>query len=210
MYKDTDMHEVLALGLRLGAQRGAETREGKLRELMTTTQELEARVQAVEREGRQAVEEMRRTFNDETAHLQSTLRDAQAANAAITKYVEEELARRIESVHFIPGDAPDVRATDTRLPVDIVHSKDDDVTTMQALARWVAAKRADCKQTGDIFDTTFRCVSEGGELFYFDPEVLVDLLWHYRQVYLAVVKGEKPPKKSMSYVSKCWMPDEES
>ena len=49
----------------------------------------------------------------------------------------------------------------------------DDEHSFLALARWVDSELARCEASGSIFDTGFRCVSEGGEVFEFDPEVVV-------------------------------------
>jgi len=47
-------------------------------------------------------------------------------------------------------------------------------SSMDALIDWVKAGRISAASHGAIFDTGFRAVSEGGEILYFDPEVIVD------------------------------------
>jgi hypothetical protein len=48
--------------------------------------------------------------------------------------------------------------------------------SMESLRRWVKKSREEAPARGGIFDTGFRCVSEGGEVFYFDPEEVSDYM----------------------------------
>ena len=48
--------------------------------------------------------------------------------------------------------------------------------SMESLRKWVKKSREEAEKDGAIFDTGFRCVSEGGEVFYFDPEEVSDYM----------------------------------
>lgn len=70
---------------------------------------------------------------------------------------------------------------DTVTSIDDEYGKSEDMSNMPALIRWVEKGRKEATERGAIFDTSFRCVSEGGSLFYFDPEILVDTLNRAKQ-----------------------------
>jgi hypothetical protein len=48
--------------------------------------------------------------------------------------------------------------------------------SMESLRKWVKKSREEAELKEAIFDTGFRCVSEGGEVFYFDPEEVSDYM----------------------------------
>lgn len=43
---------------------------------------------------------------------------------------------------------------------------------LEDIRRWVVAEKKRIEAEGNFFDDMFRCVDEGGDVFYFDPEVL--------------------------------------
>lgn len=57
---------------------------------------------------------------------------------------------------------------------EVEHDDDpaSDLTGLEQIKAWMYEERARVTAKGNLFDTGFRCVSEGGQVFYFDPEEL--------------------------------------
>ena len=64
----------------------------------------------------------------------------------------------------------------TSIDADPRFSRETDTSSLDALRRWVDAVREDCQSKGTWFSSALRCVSEGGEIIYLDPECIVDLM----------------------------------
>lgn len=85
-----------------------------------------------------------------------------------------ELRARLRNYHS------DEDFDDAQLPLneDPRFSKEPDSHNLETLRRWVQWYKAklDADPNGGIFDTSMRCVTEGGEIIYLDPEIIVALM----------------------------------
>lgn len=67
---------------------------------------------------------------------------------------------------------------ETTLCTDPRFTRDTDDSNLDVLRRWVNHVKAelDADPNGGIFDTSMRCVTEGGEIIYLDPDLIVALM----------------------------------
>lgn len=59
--------------------------------------------------------------------------------------------------------------------------------SIMALRRWVAQEKERCAKEGSVFDTSFRCVSDGRQLWYVDPETILALRERAKKLRLALI-----------------------
>ena len=95
---------------------------------------------------------------------------------ARTRTLAPELAR---GVRALADENARLRA-DTALESDggdIPGREIEDVadSAVAGLVVWVTRLKKECAARGSVFDAGFRCVSEGGAIWYFDPESIVAL-----------------------------------
>lgn len=105
--------------------------------------------------------------------LNSMVRSGESHSAVsqqALKDAHEELSTLEDRLRNYHSDAP-YEFTDTKH--DLKYA-----TGLEGVVRWVKDSKAAiaADPNGGIFDTILRCVSEGGEVFYFDPEEL-EKLW---------------------------------
>lgn len=96
-------------------------------------------------------------------------RDTEKAPLQKLAKVEEQLAAaQAELAKFrkLFVEAPDPGED---LSQDLKHD------TIDVLVAWVKRSKAECEAKGSIFDTGFRCVSEDGTIWEFDPEGIEEM-----------------------------------
>lgn len=68
-----------------------------------------------------------------------------------------------------------------------------EVSGLEAAYKWALKLKDECAREGTSIDTGFRCVSEGGEIFYFSPEELLTLFEDKNKAEKAIQEALKIP-----------------